>query len=116
MYKDRIVTSSLDLLPYLTWTDVESNPDDRAKDLTKYLSRQTRFLELLRHYLRGKGHPSGAVGVSSQAVQESRDDAALRPTLFLEAVTSSRFLPLAHVRLSVCIFRTKTSKTSSELI
>lgn len=99
----------MDLLPYLTWTDVEPNSDAPAEDLTIYFAQQSRFLELLRHYLQGKGHPLGAVGVSSQAFQESQDDAALCPTLFLEAVTSSRFLPLAHKRLVVCKFLTKRS-------
>ncbi|PPQ89894.1 hypothetical protein CVT25_004816 [Psilocybe cyanescens] len=101
MYKDRIVVNSMDLLPYITWADVEPRDDDPAEDLSEYFARQSRFLELLRHYLRGKGHPQGAVGVSPQEFWDSREDAALRPTLFLEAVTSSQFLPLAHLRIII---------------
>lgn len=101
MYKDRVMANSMDLLPYITWTDVEPSHDDPVEDLGEYFERQLRFLELLRHYLRGKGHPQGAVGVSQEAFQVSRDDAALCPTLFLEAVTSLRFLPLTHLRITV---------------
>ena len=60
-----------------------------------YHAMGKRFMRLLLSYLRGVGHPTSETLLLTNAeIQAAVNNTSLRASLFVQAVTSSKYLPL----------------------
>jgi len=61
-----------------------------------YTQMEARWVELFKAYLRGLGHPSSErqISVSDEDRFNARNSSTLRPELFVQAISGSKYLPL----------------------